>query len=118
MPPIRNEVFRSGEPWLDTDGTSIQAHGGGALFIEVAHSWHGANKDAVTTERNNTGWSRATTGICTRWAPVASCARRCCMSGPRGRTRNPRRFPPRKMSSPKKDRCSAGNNLEKNHGTL
>jgi beta-galactosidase len=38
-------AFRPGEPWLDTDGKSIQAHGGGMLYDNGNYYWFGENKD-------------------------------------------------------------------------
>ncbi|MFP3126572.1 glycoside hydrolase family 43 protein [Ectobacillus funiculus] len=37
-----------GEVWLDTDGTLIQAHGGGVLFHEGLYYWYGENKNGIS----------------------------------------------------------------------
>lgn len=37
-----------GEPWLDTDGNVIQAHGGGILHEGGVYYWFGENKDGPT----------------------------------------------------------------------
>ncbi|HMP76108.1 MAG TPA: glycoside hydrolase family 43 protein [Kiritimatiellia bacterium] len=34
-------VFRPGQPWLDTSGAPINAHGGGILFHAGRYYWHG-----------------------------------------------------------------------------
>lgn len=49
--------FRPGQPWLDTDGASIQAHGGGILQVGDTWYWYGENKDAPTTQ-NSRGVAR------------------------------------------------------------
>ena len=38
--------IRPGEPWPDTDGRPIQAHGGGVLHEAGVYYWFGENKDA------------------------------------------------------------------------
>lgn len=40
-----NTSFRPGQPWLDTDGKPIQAHGGCMLFDNGTYYWFGENKD-------------------------------------------------------------------------
>ena len=42
-------AFRSGEPWLDTDGNVIDAHGGGFLQVGDTYYWYGS-------QRNGWGW--------------------------------------------------------------
>ena len=37
--------FRPGQPWLDTDGHFINAHGGGILFQNGTYYWYGESKD-------------------------------------------------------------------------
>ena len=46
--------LRPGQPWLDTDGRPIQAHGGGVLHQDGIYYWFGENKDA----RNSPGTTR------------------------------------------------------------
>jgi hypothetical protein len=43
-----NKSFHPGEPWLDTDGKPIQAHGGGILYDNGTYYWFGENKDGDT----------------------------------------------------------------------
>jgi hypothetical protein len=43
-----NTSFHPGQPWLDTDGHPIQAHGGGILYDNGTYYWFGENKDAPT----------------------------------------------------------------------
>lgn len=37
--------IRPGQPWLDTEGKRIQAHGGSVLYWEGAYYWYGENKE-------------------------------------------------------------------------
>lgn len=37
--------FRPGEPWLDTSGKPIQAHGGSILQVDGTFYWYGENKE-------------------------------------------------------------------------
>ena len=41
-----NESFKPGEPWLDTNGNIIQAHGGGIMYDEKTETyyWYGEDK--------------------------------------------------------------------------
>ena len=43
-----NQDFRPGKEWLDTQGRSIQAHGGGILFHGEFYYWYGEDKDGPT----------------------------------------------------------------------
>ena len=43
-----NTSFKPGQPWLDTDGVAIQAHGGGILYDRGTYYWYGENKDGPT----------------------------------------------------------------------
>jgi beta-xylosidase len=52
--------FRPGQPWLDTAGHPIQAHGGGILYHENHYYWYGENKDTPTLP----------TGACGAWGRV------------------------------------------------
>ncbi len=38
-------IFRNGEPWLDTDGNVIHAHGGHMFFWEGYYYWYGENRN-------------------------------------------------------------------------
>jgi hypothetical protein len=40
--------LRPGEVWLDTDGSPIQAHGGGILYHDGVYYWYGENKAGPT----------------------------------------------------------------------
>jgi len=40
----KNRQFRPGELWFDTNGISINAHGGGILFHKGTHYWFGEHK--------------------------------------------------------------------------
>ncbi|KAL3679839.1 hypothetical protein R1sor_022795 [Riccia sorocarpa] len=44
------QVFYPAREWLDTDGKSIQAHGGGILYVKETgiYYWYGENKDGRT----------------------------------------------------------------------
>lgn len=51
------KAFRPGELWLDTDGKSINAHGGGVLFHEGTYYWYGEIKEGRTyLPMVNKGW--------------------------------------------------------------
>jgi len=39
-----NDSFRPGKPWLDSDGTPINAHGGGLLHSQGRYYWYGEFK--------------------------------------------------------------------------
>ena len=38
-------AIRPGQPWLDTEGKRIQAHGGSILFEDGVYHWYGENKE-------------------------------------------------------------------------
>ncbi|PMC37316.1 hypothetical protein CJ195_11170 [Bacillus sp. UMB0899] len=46
MVNIPNESFKPGQPWLDTNGNIIQAHGGGIMYDEETETyyWYGEDK--------------------------------------------------------------------------
>src|SRR4051794_3229862 len=46
MQPSRNDRFRPGEIWPDTDGVHINAHGGGVICHDGAYYWFGEHKIA------------------------------------------------------------------------
>ncbi|XP_072992537.1 uncharacterized protein [Typha latifolia] len=52
--------FYPGRLWLDRDGNSIQAHGGGILFDEKTETfyWYGENKDGPTYQAHQKGAAR------------------------------------------------------------
>ena len=49
-PAPRNSHFQPGQPWLDTQGTHLNAHGFGLLDFGGRHYWYGAHKIAGKTE--------------------------------------------------------------------
>lgn len=46
----RHTQFRPGQPWADTQGTHVNAHGYGLLYHGGRHYWYGAHKIAGRTE--------------------------------------------------------------------
>ena len=48
--PQRNTHFRPGQPWPDTQGTHLNAHGFGIVDFGGRHYWYGAHKIAGKTE--------------------------------------------------------------------
>ena len=48
---VRNRSIKPGQPWYDTEGKRIQAHGGSMLFWEGTFYWYGENKEGVTDEK-------------------------------------------------------------------
>ncbi|XP_068657599.1 uncharacterized protein [Aristolochia californica] len=52
--------FFPGRMWLDTDGNTIQAHGGGVLYVERSgtYYWYGENKDGATYQAHSKGAAR------------------------------------------------------------
>lgn len=56
--------FKPGQPWRDTDGKLIQAHGGAILYHEGTYYWYGENKEHYKAEKyikEKKGWHF---GIC------------------------------------------------------
>ncbi|MGC3989790.1 MAG: glycoside hydrolase family 43 protein [Chthoniobacteraceae bacterium] len=47
---MHNTFFRPGEVWLDTEGNSIQAHGGGVIVVDGVYYWFGENKNAPNSK--------------------------------------------------------------------
>lgn len=37
--------FYPGQPWLDTNGNRIQAHGGSVMYLDGTYYWYGENKE-------------------------------------------------------------------------
>jgi len=49
MPQLPRTVIRPGEPWLDTSGNRIQAHGGSIITTDGGRFvWYGENKERTT----------------------------------------------------------------------
>ena len=53
----RQTSFYPGQPWLDTDGTHINAHGYSILKHEGKYYWYGSHKIAGKTEAQKNGSS-------------------------------------------------------------
>ena len=51
---MRYTSFRPGQPWLDTEGKRIQAHGGSVFFENDVYYWYGENKEK--TDGKNGIW--------------------------------------------------------------
>ena len=52
---MTHTAFHPGQPWLDTDGKPIHAHGGSVLFHEGIYYWYGENKEF--TDGKNGIWT-------------------------------------------------------------
>ncbi|KAL2650425.1 hypothetical protein R1flu_018553 [Riccia fluitans] len=54
------QVFFPARQWLDTEGRTIQAHGGGILYVEETrmYYWYGENKDGPTYRASKRSTSR------------------------------------------------------------
>ena len=39
--------FNPGQPWLDTEGKRIHAHGGSILYSDGVFYWYGENKEKL-----------------------------------------------------------------------
>lgn len=50
------ESIKPGQPWLDTDGNRIQAHGGSIISVGETFYWYGENKEKTTGENNIWHW--------------------------------------------------------------
>jgi hypothetical protein len=55
QPPAR-DVFTPGEPWLDTSGKPIQAHGGSLIQVGTDFLWYGENKEYTTGKTDIWTW--------------------------------------------------------------
>ena len=51
---MRYTSFQPGQPWLDTEGKRIQAHGGSVFFENGVYYWYGENKEK--TDGKNGIW--------------------------------------------------------------
>ncbi|WP_298195535.1 family 43 glycosylhydrolase [Novosphingobium sp.] len=54
--PPRYTSFRPGEPWLDSAGKPIQAHGGSMFVHDGAFYWYGENKEFTTGKNEIFSW--------------------------------------------------------------
>ncbi|WP_347977758.1 family 43 glycosylhydrolase [Microbacterium sp. ProA8] len=52
---VRTSI-RPGEPWLDTTGNRIQAHGGSIHYEDGTFYWYGENKERTTPGSGNWHW--------------------------------------------------------------
>lgn len=48
--------FLPGQPWLDTKGERIQAHGGSVLYQDGVYYWYGENKEKTTGKSGIWHW--------------------------------------------------------------
>lgn len=55
LTPHMRDAFFPGEPWLDTEGKRIQAHGGAVYYEDGIYYWYGENKEY--TDGKNGVWS-------------------------------------------------------------
>lgn len=53
--PHHQDAICPGEPWLDTNGKRIQAHGGAVIYENGTYYWYGENK--VFTDGKNGVWT-------------------------------------------------------------
>ena len=51
---MRYQAIYPGQPWLDTEGKRIQAHGGSVMFLDGVYYWYGENKEK--TDGKNGIW--------------------------------------------------------------
>lgn len=49
-------TFKPGEPWLDTTGKPIQAHGGSIITVDGVYYWYGENKEFTTGDMQVWTW--------------------------------------------------------------
>lgn len=48
--------IKPGQPWLDTNGNRIQAHGGCMLYVDGTFYWYGENKEKTISEYELWHW--------------------------------------------------------------
>ena len=53
---MRYTSFRPGQPWLDTEGKRIQAHGGSVFFENGVYYWYGENKEKTDGQNGIWHW--------------------------------------------------------------
>ena len=46
---LQAQMFQPGKIWKDTDGTHINAHGGGVLYHQGTYYWYGEHKADTTS---------------------------------------------------------------------
>ena len=52
---MMNSTIRPGQPWLDTDGKRIQAHGGSIMYLDGTYYWYGENKERTVRDSGEPG---------------------------------------------------------------
>lgn len=57
--------IRPGQPWLDTEGKRIQAHGGSLFFWEGTFYWYGENKEKTLPASGIWHWEYGATPLTT-----------------------------------------------------
>lgn len=55
--------FTPGKIWNDTDGTPIQAHGGGVIYFDGIYYWFGENRNGTTKECSAVGFNMDAIGV-------------------------------------------------------
>ena len=45
---MKYKSFHPGQPWLDTNGKRIHAHGGSIFYEHGRYYWYGENKEKTT----------------------------------------------------------------------
>lgn len=57
---MKYKSFHPGQPWLDTNGKRIHAHGGSIFYENGRYYWYGENKEKrLALTRSGTGESAA-----------------------------------------------------------
>lgn len=51
-----NHSMKPGQPWLDTNGQRIQAHGGCVIYVDGTFYWYGENKEKSLSEYDIWHW--------------------------------------------------------------
>ena len=61
---MKYKSFHPGQPWLDTNGKRIHAHGGSIFYENGRYYWYGENKEKTTGTGESAAMSQAifTTG--------------------------------------------------------
>lgn len=68
-PVSSHSLIRPGQPWLDTNGVPINAHGGGILYYDSTYYWFGEHKiDGSAGNRAHVGVHVYTSDNLTDWA--------------------------------------------------
>jgi hypothetical protein len=90
-----NSSFQPGEPWSDTNGVPINAHGGGILLHEGTYHWFGEHKIEgeagnrahvgvhVYTSRDLLNWTDAGIALAVSDDPASEIVRGCILERPK-----------------------------------